>query len=557
MWFRGGLSDDACRNPLGMLDRPWCFVVEAPYIERCELKQCAPAPPAAATATAGTTTHSGAWVKVLIVICSIAGVLLIALLLVLLMRALWGGSLCLSMKKSTRTQGRSKRESSAAAKAAAAKPKDTTLDSFSSDEQSMSEHEEKTTEESPRASVQHSTGSGRRPPSSNELRAPPVMPHTHARPHSYSPAYSPSSNHKSSQHPVPQAEMYRRYSEPQAAPGSSRLNSTSHTRSSTGDGRSSASSHGLRPTTPPLHKSHSSHAEIRSQGSPMHHKRGGPSSDQCYSDLQASDRLQQASARSPRDEAASGGDDRFALIASPTLRQIMERSSPHRMELTSNGAGVMEHHTRNSSAGKSPREGDLRQRTIEEELAYMHGLHDAGQRGMVYSVDSRSYATSSLQDMVHSAAFASGAVNSGAVPRSNTRTGTADLNHTTEASTIVLDTPSATAADQHTYSGSTVVDLASRDRLYMHQQQATAAAALAATGTRAAAAAAAVAGTQASYGSPYRRPDTERTISGSWTNSNSSPTGTLASRVAMQSPGNGASFNMSAGEGGAALGAHP
>lgn len=541
MWFRGGLESAACRNPLGMLERPWCFVAEEPFIERCALDECAPHMPEFPADVKAAT--SSVWVKVLVVICSIAGVLLIALLLVLLVRALWGGSLCPSLKRGPRCQGRSKRERSCSARSKLARSH---ADSFFSDAPPLSEVEEKAVEESLVESEHHSTDAEQQEyitVSGQELvPAQPLLPYSHARPQS--------AKHRPSQGHLPAGDMHRRFSEPHAL---SHVHSMNRTRSSTGDGRSTASSRGLRPTTPPLHKS--SHGEIRSYGSPMHSSQRAASDN---GDLYLLERPQPGSSRSPRDQTASGVvDQRYALISSPTLRQIMERASPRRTNLMGGSTGVVpEHCTLNSSAGKSPREGDLRYGTSEEE-GNMHGIHDVGQRGMVYSVDSRSYATSSLQDVgMHSAAFASGAVNSGAVPtaRSNTRAFTNELQHTTEASTIALDTTaSAAVADSHPHSGSTgVADLASRDRLSLHQQHATAAADFMSPGARAVAAAA---GVQTSWGSPlYRgRPDTERTISGSLTNSNSSPTGTLASRVAMQSPA-GASFNMSAVEG-AVLGA--
>lgn len=551
-----------------MLDKPWCFIADAPYIEHCALDVC-PQPTQLETATPSNQT-SKMWVNVLVVICSIAGVLLIALLLVLLMRAIWGGSLCPTVMPGGRKQGRSKREGTLPESKQVSEYRP--LDSVSTDDEPLSQPDEKKdAEDSPAESRIRSSGSGRKSPSgSGFASAPPGKPPTQIRGQSWSPVLAHTASPRpASNGALPPAESFRRISEPQGGPGAARPNSMGHTRSSNGDGRSNASSRGLRPTTPPLHKSSSSHGEIRSQGSPMHHTHRRTSSvDHGYLEWQLLERpsdRQPGSSRSRGDETGSVNEERLALIASPTLQQIMQRSKPLRKEASSVGAaGVLEpSYKRNSGSGKSPREGDLRQRTIEEDLSHIHGIHDAVQRGNTYSVDSRSYATSSLQDAVNSAGFASGAVNSGAVGpgRSNTgRYAVTDMQHTTEGSTIVLDTTSAAAADTHHthHSGSTgAVDHTPRDRLHLHQQQHTNSVSpeAATASARAAAAAAMVAGVHTSWVPPYRRPETERTISGSWTNSNSSPTGTLASRVAMQFPA-GASFNMSAADGAVGLGMH-
>jgi hypothetical protein len=179
-------------------------------------------------------------------------------------------------------------------------------------------------------------------------------------------------------------------------------------------------------------------------------------------------------------------------------------------------------------------------------------------RGQVLSADSRSHATSSLpSDVIQSVYALSAAANSGAVGTGRSTTRTMDAPH--EGSTLVLESTAATGLDLESRGGAggpgsgagTEPRLSTGERgpHVMHQ---VAASALAPAGARAAAAAA-----HAHWvGSPYRRPDTERTISGSWTNSNSSPTGTLASRVAAQSGTTGASLNLTTGDHGV-LGEHP
>lgn len=84
-----GLTGAVCRNPLGMLERPWCYVEGEPFIERCAIPACEPPPHAATVSVA-----SSRWVTLLAILISIAGLLLIALLIVVLVKIMHGTWTC-------------------------------------------------------------------------------------------------------------------------------------------------------------------------------------------------------------------------------------------------------------------------------------------------------------------------------------------------------------------------------------------------------------------------------------------------------------------------------
>lgn len=87
-----GLDVAACRNPLGMFEKPWCYVEGEPFIERCAVPMCA-----APVAGGSGVTAASSLVTLLAILISIAGLLLIALLVVVLVKIMHGTWSCSSV----------------------------------------------------------------------------------------------------------------------------------------------------------------------------------------------------------------------------------------------------------------------------------------------------------------------------------------------------------------------------------------------------------------------------------------------------------------------------
>lgn len=477
-----------------MFEKPWCYVEGAPVIERCAVPQCPPVQ----EVSQGISAASGHWVTLLAILISIAGLLLIALLIVVIVKIMHGTWSCTSAAaKATPTRTS---ESASTVEAGRKLSEVTTVTSAPS--------------VPPHASAVSAPAGGGLSHSTRSLR-----PSSHGGGVGGSPH---ATDHRAA------VEMLERS-----------VDSSSHAREpgpgSAGERGTSSVQAGWSPTRPasepevPAHAS-SSHQYMRpgygrgtfGGGAPgVQGTEGGPSWHLPHADAfhrphhwprqRSAEFLHMPNVASPTlQHLIARADSVRSAGATPSAASVQPR--PH-----SAGSAVFPHahvahvHARSAAVQKLLLEAETRPRAVEEALAIWNSADPSQIRAAPMS-DSRSHATSSRSDYVQSMHAASGAVNT-------TPSRATDVQHT-DFSTSVLDSGTVHEVDVRGGGG-----------------------AVPSPGV--------VAATSSAFSGPVHgalpRPwhtahmrrlgESERTVSASWEYAAASPTGTHASRVAAHGHG--------------------
>eukprot|EP00892_Ulva_mutabilis_P010391 jgi/Ulvmu1/7724/UM039_0030.1 len=483
-----GLEVTACRNPLGMLEQPWCYVEGESYIERCGVPVCYGSP----AARRSVTSASSQWVTLLAILIAIAGLLLIALLIVVTVKIMHGTWSC----KNAATKATPTRTSESASSVGAGRKLSdaTTVTSAPS----MAPHAAPIP--APAGSVVSHTsrrqsshgGGGGCSPAAAEPRGPVEL------------AERPVDNasHRGDADRDSSAGLAARPPEkPRSEPELSAQSPTgSHQHVQPGwspGGYGGAALGGHRPE--PGQPWHQLSGEVLHR--PHHRHR---SADFLHMPNVASPTLQHLIARADSVRSA-GAAPTAAPAPAPRPHSAGSAVFPH--------AHVAHVHARSAAVQKLLLEAETRPRAVEEALAIWNSTDPSQIRAAAMS-DSRSHATSSRSDYVQSMHAASGAVNT-------TPSRATDVQHT-DFSTSVLDSGTVLEVDVRGAGG-----------------------AMPGPGT--------VPATSSAFsgpvggGLPQPRPwhtahlrrmgEPERTASASWEYAAASPTGTHASRAAAHSHG--------------------
>lgn len=492
-----GLDDVACRNPLGMLEKPWCYVAQPPYFERCAVPLCDPPPPPPVTPV--VTAASSRWVMLLAILISIAGLLLIALLVVVIVKIMHGTWSCTSATaKATPTRT----SETASSDGPGRKLSDVTTVMSG---RTMHPHHQPSAGPSAGPSVgrTHSQSSMSRRQSSHGGRG--NSPMAADQYPAVELAEAPMATNSVADRPVTDPARY------EADQGSSPIgrmppapaSDSQHSAQSPGSHRHAYSLGGYSGPMPAVHPAevaahrHHMHAEQLHRAQYGHAPRA-QSPDYRHMPNVASPTLQHLIARA--DSVRSAGAAQSG-VAAPRPHSAGSNVFPH--------AHVAHVHARSAAVRKLLLEAETRPHAVDEALAIWNSTDPSQLRGAPMS-DSRSHATSSRSDFIQSMHAASGAVNT-------TPSRATDVHHT-DFSASVIDSgtvpdmdvrsaggapPGMTGAMGSTFSGPVAGGLP-RPWHTAHMR---------------------------------RVGESDRTVSASWEYAAASPTGTHASRVAPHSHG--------------------